>query len=237
MLARVANVEAHITGTVWKIEVAVGDSVEEGDTVVVLESMKMEMPVEAEDDGTVAEIRCAEGQAGLRGRHARRAALVRELAGGKLRLDAPAPHVARFTLANPAKRNALDHDILDALAATLPELEARCLLLTGEGKAFQRGLRPGGARRRGRGLRRGGGRHRRRIPSPPPSRRSTASRCRARRAQRARHRRWPGARAVVRPAHLQRRARLGMPPARLGLVYSHTGLRKFLDALGAAAHA
>ena len=62
MLARVTNVEAHITGVVWKIEVAVGDSVEEGDTVVVLESMKMEMPVEAEDDGTVAEIRCAEGQ-------------------------------------------------------------------------------------------------------------------------------------------------------------------------------
>ena len=58
-----ANVEAHITGTVWKIEVQVGDSVEEGDTVVVLESMKMEMPVEAEDEGTVAEIRVEEGQA------------------------------------------------------------------------------------------------------------------------------------------------------------------------------
>jgi acetyl-CoA carboxylase biotin carboxyl carrier protein len=59
----VANVEAHITGTVWKIEVKVGDTIEEGDTVVILESMKMEMPVEAEDDGTVAEIRCEEGQA------------------------------------------------------------------------------------------------------------------------------------------------------------------------------
>jgi acetyl-CoA carboxylase biotin carboxyl carrier protein len=59
----VANVEAHITGTVWKIEVKVGDQIEEGDTVVVLESMKMEMPVEAEDEGTVAEIRCEEGQA------------------------------------------------------------------------------------------------------------------------------------------------------------------------------
>ncbi len=58
-----ANVEAHITGTVWKIEVEVGDTVEEGDTVVILESMKMEMPVEAEDPGTVAEIRCEEGQA------------------------------------------------------------------------------------------------------------------------------------------------------------------------------
>jgi acetyl-CoA carboxylase biotin carboxyl carrier protein len=57
-----AEIEAHITGTVWKIEVAVGDNVEDGDTVVILESMKMEMPVESEDDGKVAEIRCEEGQ-------------------------------------------------------------------------------------------------------------------------------------------------------------------------------
>jgi acetyl-CoA carboxylase biotin carboxyl carrier protein len=56
------QVEAHITGTVWKIEVAVGDSVEEGDTVVILESMKMEMPVEAEDPGVVKEILVAEGE-------------------------------------------------------------------------------------------------------------------------------------------------------------------------------
>ena len=56
------DVEAHITGTVWKIDVEVGDIVAEGDTVVVLESMKMEMPVEAEDSGTVKEILCAEGQ-------------------------------------------------------------------------------------------------------------------------------------------------------------------------------
>jgi len=56
------DVEAHITGTVWKIEVEVGDEVSEGDTVVILESMKMEMPVEAEDDGKVAEIKCEEGQ-------------------------------------------------------------------------------------------------------------------------------------------------------------------------------
>ena len=58
-----AEVEAHITGTVWKIEVAVGDAVAEGDTVAILESMKMEMPVEAEDEGTVKEILCEEGQA------------------------------------------------------------------------------------------------------------------------------------------------------------------------------
>jgi acetyl-CoA carboxylase biotin carboxyl carrier protein len=57
------DIEAHITGTVWKIEVAEGDEVQEGDTVVILESMKMEMPVEAEDEGTVKEIRVEEGQA------------------------------------------------------------------------------------------------------------------------------------------------------------------------------
>ena len=56
------DVEAHITGTVWKIECEVGQSIAEGDTLVVLESMKMEMPVEAEDEGKVKEIKCEEGQ-------------------------------------------------------------------------------------------------------------------------------------------------------------------------------
>ncbi|GMU09909.1 biotin/lipoyl-binding carrier protein [Corallococcus caeni] len=58
-----ADVAAHITGTVWKIEVKVGDTVESGTTLVILESMKMEMPVEAEEGGTVVEIRCTEAQA------------------------------------------------------------------------------------------------------------------------------------------------------------------------------
>jgi acetyl-CoA carboxylase biotin carboxyl carrier protein len=59
----VADIEAHITGTVWKIEVQIGDKVGEGDTVAILESMKMEMPVEAEDEGTVKEIVVSEGEA------------------------------------------------------------------------------------------------------------------------------------------------------------------------------
>jgi acetyl-CoA carboxylase biotin carboxyl carrier protein len=60
-MADAESVEAHITGTVWKIEVAVGDSVSEGDVLVILESMKMEMPVEAEVDGMVDSIECQEG--------------------------------------------------------------------------------------------------------------------------------------------------------------------------------
>jgi acetyl-CoA carboxylase biotin carboxyl carrier protein len=56
-------IKAHITGTVWKIEVKPGDQVEEGTVVVILESMKMEMPVEAEEEGVVAKILVVEGQA------------------------------------------------------------------------------------------------------------------------------------------------------------------------------
>lgn len=57
------NVQAHITGTVWKIEVQLGDSVDEGQTLVIIESMKMEMPVESPTKGKVEQIAVAEGQA------------------------------------------------------------------------------------------------------------------------------------------------------------------------------
>ena len=57
------DVEAPITGTIWKVECEVGQEVAEGDTVVIIESMKMELPIDAEDEGKVAEIRCKEGQA------------------------------------------------------------------------------------------------------------------------------------------------------------------------------
>jgi acetyl-CoA carboxylase biotin carboxyl carrier protein len=57
------EVPAHITGTVWKIEKKVGDAVAAGDVLVILESMKMEMPVEAPSAGKVKEVRCKEAQA------------------------------------------------------------------------------------------------------------------------------------------------------------------------------
>ena len=86
-----------------------------------------------------------------------------ELASGKLLLDRPAEAVARLRLNNPEKRNPLDHEVLDAIAATLPELaegiEIRCVVITGTGRAFSAGYdigaipdstfeqRRGGARR------------------------------------------------------------------------------------------
>jgi acetyl-CoA carboxylase biotin carboxyl carrier protein len=57
------NVQAHITGTVWKIEVKQGETVDEGQTLVIIESMKMEMPVESPVKGKVDQIAVAEGQA------------------------------------------------------------------------------------------------------------------------------------------------------------------------------
>jgi acetyl-CoA carboxylase biotin carboxyl carrier protein len=58
-----ATVQAHITGTVWKIEVKAGEQVAEGQVCVILESMKMEMPIEAPSSGKVEKVHVAEGQA------------------------------------------------------------------------------------------------------------------------------------------------------------------------------
>jgi acetyl-CoA carboxylase biotin carboxyl carrier protein len=57
------DLRAEITGTVFKIECSVGDSVAKGGTVLIMESMKMEIPLESTHDGTIKEIRCEEGQA------------------------------------------------------------------------------------------------------------------------------------------------------------------------------
>jgi biotin carboxyl carrier protein len=55
------EVRAEMVANVWKVVVSQGDSVEEGDTLVILESMKMEIPVVTESAGTVAELKVAEG--------------------------------------------------------------------------------------------------------------------------------------------------------------------------------
>jgi enoyl-CoA hydratase/carnithine racemase len=156
---------------------------------------------------------------------------VAELAGGKLRLDEPAPHVTRLTIDNPAKRNALDHDILDALAELLPRLEARCLLLTGAGRAFSAGYDIGA------------------LPKQDFAAAAEAIVAHPFTAAIEALDAYPYPVLAALNGHAiggglelalscdlrvcSAEARLGMPPARLGLVYSHTGLRKFLDALGA----
>ncbi|HWT23837.1 MAG TPA: enoyl-CoA hydratase-related protein [Solirubrobacteraceae bacterium] len=155
-----------------------------------------------------------------------------DLAGGKLRRDEPAPHVVRLTIDNPAKRNALDHDILDALAEVLPGLEARCLILAGAGRVFSAGYDIGA------------------LPQERFAEEAAALIAHPFHAAVAALDAVPypvvaalGGHAIGGGLELalscdlricSAEARLGMPPARLGLVYSHTGLRKFIDAIGAA---
>ena len=57
------DLRAEVTGTVFRIECAVGDAVAAGKTVLIMESMKLEIPLESTHDGTVTEIRCEEGEA------------------------------------------------------------------------------------------------------------------------------------------------------------------------------
>jgi biotin carboxyl carrier protein len=57
------KVRSEVSGSVWKIEVTVGQQVQEGDTLLIVESMKMEIPVTAASAGTVTEILVAEGEA------------------------------------------------------------------------------------------------------------------------------------------------------------------------------
>jgi enoyl-CoA hydratase/carnithine racemase len=155
-----------------------------------------------------------------------------ELAGGKLRLDHPAEHVARLTIDNPAKRNALDHEILDAFAATLPELEARCLLVTAAGPVFSAGYDIGN------------------LPREQFADRAEALVAHPFHEAIEALDAYPFPSLAALNGHAiggglelaltcdlrvaSEEARLGMPPARLGLVYSHTGLRRFVDAIGAA---
>ncbi len=153
------------------------------------------------------------------------------LAGGKLRLDEPAPHVIRLTIDNPGKRNALDHELLDAFADVLPRLDARCLLLTGTGKVFSAGYDIGA------------------LPQDDFARAAEAIVAHPFTAAIEALDAYPFPVLAALNGHAiggglelalscdlrvcSADARLGMPPARLGLVYSHTGLRKFIDALGA----
>jgi enoyl-CoA hydratase/carnithine racemase len=157
-----------------------------------------------------------------------------ELAGGKLLLDYPVEAVARLTISNPERRNALDHDILNALAETMPKLdrgiEIRCVVITGDGEIFSAGYDIGG------------------IPDdsfstdaealvahpfheameaisghPYPVLAAINGHCLGGGLELA-------VRCDLRLCALS--AKLGMPPVKLGLIYSHTGLQKFIDVVG-----
>jgi enoyl-CoA hydratase/carnithine racemase len=153
------------------------------------------------------------------------------LSSGELIVDEPAPGVARLTISNPDKRGALDHGILDRISSTMPQLDARCVLITGVGGSFSAGYDIGGL----------------------------AEELLAEEAERLIAHPFTAAIEAIEDypyptlAALNGHAiggglelalscdlrvaaatvALAMPPAKLGLVYSHTGIRKFIDTVGA----
>jgi enoyl-CoA hydratase/carnithine racemase len=138
--------------------------------------------------------------------------------------------VARVTISNPAKRGALDHPILDAFASGLRKLDARCVIITGEGSTFSAGYDIGAL--------------------PAPGFADAAERLVARPFEAAidaiEAHPYPtvaalnghtigGGLELALACDLRIAAStitLGMPPARLGLVYSHTGIRRFIEVIG-----
>ena len=162
-------------------------------------------------------------------------AFPRELAAGKLLIDEPAAGVVRLTISNPAKRNALDHPILDAITSTLGDLaearaDVRCVLVTGAHGMFSAGYDIGE-------IPEGEFEDRaERLVAHPFTEAIDALEA------------FPYPTLAALPGHTiggglelalacdlrvaEQDVLFGMPPARLGLVYSHTGIRRFIDAIG-----
>jgi enoyl-CoA hydratase/carnithine racemase len=152
--------------------------------------------------------------------------------GGRLLVDEPASGVARLTISNPGRRGALDHAILDAFAATMPRLDARCVIITGEGGSFSAGYDLAG------------------LPDDVLAEQAEKLVAHPFAAAIEAVEAYPyptlaalnghaigGGLELALSCDLRIAAgtiALGMPPAKLGLVYSHTGIRKFIDTIGAA---
>jgi enoyl-CoA hydratase/carnithine racemase len=151
--------------------------------------------------------------------------------GGRLLVDEPAPGVARLTISNPGKRGALDHAILDSFSSTLPQLDARCVIITGEKGVFSAGYDIGD------------------LPEAvfADEAEKLVAHPFAAAIDAIAGYPYPTLAALTGPTiggglelaiscDLRIAAaaiRLAMPPAKLGLVYSHTGIRKFIDTIGA----
>jgi enoyl-CoA hydratase/carnithine racemase len=160
------------------------------------------------------------------------AAEATELASGKLLRDQPAAGVTRLRIANPDKRGALDHEILDTLAATVSELDARCLVITGHENMFSAGYDIGNLDEQNFSER-----SEKLVAHPFHDALEALDGYRYPVIAALNGHAIGGGLELALTADIRIAAsgvRLGMPPAKLGLVYSHTGLGKFLDVIGPA---
>jgi enoyl-CoA hydratase/carnithine racemase len=150
----------------------------------------------------------------------------------KLQLDEPAENVVRIKISNPARRGALDHEILDGLAEIIRGLDARCVVITGDGPVFSAGYDLGDLEGDAFSA------NAEKLVAHP----FTAA------IEAIERYRYPVIAAInghaiggglelaiscdIRIA--ARDVKLGMPPAKIGLIYSHTGLKKFIEVCGVA---
>ena len=154
-----------------------------------------------------------------------------ELASGKLLVDEPAPEVLRIRISNPDKRGALDHEILDTLRDTVNGADARCLLITGDGPVFSAGYDIGNFNDESAFAEAA-----EKLVAHPFVEAMDAIEAFP----------YPVVAAInghaiggglelavtcdIRIA--ARGVKMGMPPAKIGLIYGHTGLRRFIDVCG-----
>jgi enoyl-CoA hydratase/carnithine racemase len=150
----------------------------------------------------------------------------------KLQLDEPADGVARLTIANPERRGALDHEILDALAGHARTLDARCLVIRGSGDVFSAGYDIGNLSEQ----------------EFEESAQKLVAHPFHDALEALEAYRYPviaeinghaigGGLELALTCDIRIAAsgvKMGMPPAKLGLIYSHTGLAKFIDICGPA---
>lgn len=147
-------------------------------------------------------------------------------------MQEPAPGVARLIISNPGKRGALDHAILDGFAATMPELDARCVIVTGEEGSFSAGYDIGDLREEEFAD------EAEKLVAHPFAAAIEAIEAYPFPTVAALNGHAIGGGLELALACDLRIAAgtiaVGMPPAKLGLVYSHTGVRKFVEIVGAA---
>jgi enoyl-CoA hydratase/carnithine racemase len=151
---------------------------------------------------------------------------------GSVAVDQPADGVARLTISNAAKRNALDRGVLDGLVSSSASVDARCVVLTGEGDVFSAGhdigdLSPDALAEEAAEM----------LTQPFEAAIAALDAVAVPVVAALGGHAFGGGLELALTCDLRicaPRARLGMPPARLGVVYSHQGMRRFVDAIGAA---
>lgn len=162
---------------------------------------------------------------------------IASIASGKLVIDEPSSNVVRIRIANPDKRGALDHEILDSLADTVRDIDALCLIITGTGSVFSAGYDIGNFPEStiGEGDIDFSDAAEKLVAHPFTEAMEAIEAYEYPVVAAINGHAIGGGLELAVTCDLRiavRGVKLGMPPAKIGLIYSYTGLRKFIDVCG-----